>query len=187
MKAVRWSQQDGTGLEHLTLDETPGGIVIESAVVGEDAAHAFGLVYRIECDARWQVTRLAIRLAGGTALDLHRKDGNNGDAHAWTDARGVPQDDLRGCIDVDITATPFTNTLPIRRLRLERGERRVIRVAYVRVPELSVSAVEQAYTCIEPNRRYRYEGLETGFTADITVDEDGLVLDYPGLFTRIRR
>jgi uncharacterized protein len=187
MKSVRWSQQDGTGLEHLVLDEKPDGIVIESAVVGEDEAHAFGLVYRIECDARWQVTRLALKLAGGAALDLHRKDGNNGDAHAWSDAHGAPQEALRGCIDVDITATPFTNTLPIRRLQLERGERRVIRVVYVRVPGLSVSAVEQAYTCIEPNRRYRYEGLDTGFTADITVDEDGLVLDYPGLFTRIRR
>ncbi|SAK68465.1 transcriptional regulator [Caballeronia temeraria] len=185
MKSVRWSQQDGTGLEHLVLNETRDGIVIESAVVGEDEAHAFGLVYRIECDARWQVTRLALKLAGGASLDLHRREGNNGDAHAWTDANGAPQESLRGCIDVDITATPFTNTLPIRRLQLERGERRVIRVVYVRVPELSVSAVEQAYTCIEPDRRYRYEGLDTGFTAEITVDESGLVIDYPGLFKRV--
>ncbi|BAO88782.1 putative glycolipid-binding domain-containing protein [Caballeronia cordobensis] len=187
MKAVQWSQQDGTGLEYLVLNESAEGAVIESAVVGEDEAHAFGLVYRIECDARWQVTRLALKLAGGATLDLHRKGGDNGDAHAWSGANGEAHELLRGCIDVDITATPFTNTLPIRRLRLERGERRVIRVVYVRVPELSVSAVEQAYTCLEPDRRYRYEGLDTGFTADITVDEDGLVLDYPGLYTRIRR
>ncbi|SAK97230.1 transcriptional regulator [Caballeronia glebae] len=185
MKAVRWSQQDGAGLEHLVLNETRDGVVIESAVVGDDEARAFGLVYRIECDARWQVTRLALKLAGGASLDLHRRDGNNGDAHAWTDAHGEPQESLRGCIDVDITATPFTNTLPIRRLQLERGERRVIRVVYVRVPELTVSAAEQAYTCVEPNRRYRYEGLDTDFTADITVDESGLVLDYPGLFKRV--
>ena len=185
MKAVRWSQQDGAGLEHLVLNETPHGTVIESVVIGEDEAHAFGLAYRIECDARWQVTRLALKLAGGATLDLHRKDGNNGDAHVWSDADGAPRELLRGCIDVDLTATPFTNTLPIRRLKLERGERRVIRVAYVRVPELSVSAVEQAYTCIEPDHRYRYEGLDTGFTADITVDENGPVLDYPGLFRRI--
>ncbi|MFM0327083.1 putative glycolipid-binding domain-containing protein [Caballeronia glebae] len=185
MKAVRWSQQDGAGLEHLVLNETRDGVVIESAVVGDDEARAFGLVYRIECDARWQVTRLALKLAGGASLDLHRSDGNNGDAHAWTDAHGEPQESLRGCIDVDITATPFTNTLPIRRLQLERGERRVIRVVYVRVPELTVSPAEQAYTCVEPNRRYRYEGLDTDFTADITVDESGLVLDYPGLFKRV--
>jgi hypothetical protein len=185
MKAVRWSQQDGTGLEHLMLDASPEGIAVESAVVGEDGMQRFGLAYRIECDARWQVTRLALKLAGGATLDLRRRGGDRGDAHAWTDATGAPRDALRGCIDVDLTATPFTNTLPIRRLALERGERRVVRVVYVRVPDLVVTAVEQAYTCIEPDRRYRYEGLGTGFTAEITVDEDGLVLDYPGLFKRI--
>ncbi|MDR5762369.1 putative glycolipid-binding domain-containing protein [Caballeronia sp. LZ035] len=180
MKRARWSQDDGTGLEHLVMDVSGKDIVIESAVVGESDAQTFGLVYRIECDTRWQVTRLALKLAGGAALDLHRQDGNT-----WRDANGTPLDALRGCIDVDLTATPFTNTLPIRRLALARGERRVIRVAYVRVPELAVSAAEQAYTCIEPERRYRYEGLDTGFTAEITVDADGLVLDYPGLFKRI--
>ncbi|MDR5783490.1 putative glycolipid-binding domain-containing protein [Caballeronia sp. LZ065] len=181
MKRARWSQEDGTGIEHLVMNVSAKGIVIESAVVGESDAQTFGLVYRIECDARWQVTRLALKLAGGAALDLHRDEHNN----TWRDAAGTPLDALSGCIDVDLTATPFTNTLPIRRLALARGERRVIRVAYVRVPELAVSAAEQAYTCIEPGRRYRYEGLDTGFTAEITVDADGLVLDYPGLFKRI--
>ncbi|WP_250526665.1 putative glycolipid-binding domain-containing protein [Caballeronia sp. GAWG2-1] len=184
MKTVRWSQADGTGLEHLVLDDEASPIVIESVVAGESEAGAFGLVYRIECDARWQVTRLAAKLPGGATLDLHRSDGDDGDEHAWIDADGSARDELRGCIDVDLSATPFTNTLPIRRLKLQRGERRVIRVAYVNVPALTVSAVEQAYTCLEDGRRYRYEGLDTGFTAEIDVDENGLVTAYPGLFKR---
>ncbi|WP_175941730.1 putative glycolipid-binding domain-containing protein [Caballeronia sp. BCC1704] len=178
MKQARWMQRDGRGLEHLVLDQRSDGVVIESVVVGEGEAGAFGITYRIECDARWQVTRLAVKLAGGGSIDLHR-------AHAWTDEHGAPHEALNGCIDVDIIATPFTNTLPIRRLRLQPGERREIRVAYVRVPEMTVSAVAQAYTCIELNRRYRFEGLDTGFTAEIAVDDDGLVTDYPGLFERI--
>ncbi|WP_244849277.1 putative glycolipid-binding domain-containing protein [Caballeronia sp. SL2Y3] len=178
MKEARWAQRDGRGLEHLMLDERSDGVVIESVVAGEGEAGAFGITYRIECDVRWQVTRLAVKLAGGGSIDLHR-------AQAWTDEHGAPQEALDGCTDVDIIATPFTNTLPIRRLRLQPGERREIRVAYVRVPEMTVSAVAQAYTCIEPNRRYRFEGLDTGFTAEIAVDEDGLVTDYPGLFERI--
>ncbi|VXB31423.1 Transcriptional regulator [Burkholderia sp. 8Y] len=178
MKVVRWSQRDGAGLEHLVLDERSDGVVIESVIVGEGDAGAFGMTYRIECDARWQVTRLAVKLAGGASIDLHR-------GHDWTDAHGAPQDALGGCIDVDIIATPFTNTLPLRRLDLQPGARREIRVVYVRVPEMTVSAVAQAYTCLEADRRYRFEGLDTGFTAEITVDEYGLVTDYPGLFQRI--
>jgi hypothetical protein len=60
-------------------------------------------------------------------------------------------------------------------------------VAYISTPDLQVTRAEQAYSCIELNRVYRYEGIFRNFTADLTVDEDGLVIDYPTLFTRLPR
>jgi hypothetical protein len=180
MKAVRWWPEEGMGLEHLTLDEGPDGVVAESVIAGEEPQGPYGLIYRIECDPQWQVTRCAVKLAGGGALDLRR------DARGEWTLNGERRDDLRGCTDVDITATPFTNTLPIRRLALHEGERQVIRVAYVRVPALTVEAADQAYTCVESDRAYRYEGLATRFTAELPVDAQRLVLDYPGLFRRAR-
>ena len=56
---------------------------------------------------------------------------------------------------------------------------------------MRVEPTRQRYTCLERGEydgRYRYEdeGLFQGFTADLSVDADGLVLDYPGLFRRIR-
>ena len=72
-----------------------------------------------------------------------------------------------GCIDVDISAAPFTNTLPIRRLGLMKGERREIRVAYLALPALTVEPADQAYTCIEPQRRYLYEKLFRQFQAEL--------------------
>jgi hypothetical protein len=50
---------------------------------------------------------------------------------------------------------------------------------------MTTKRVEQAYTCIEPDRLYRYEGITTQYTADLPVDGDGLVIDYPGLFRRL--
>jgi hypothetical protein len=32
---------------------------------------------------------------------------------------------------------------------------------------------------------YRFVSLDGGFSADLPVDQDGLVLDYPGLFRRV--
>ena len=48
----------------------------------------------------------------------------------------------------------------------------------------------QRYTCLERDADgglYRYEdrGTFRGFTADLPVDADGLVLDYPGIFRRL--
>ncbi len=42
----------------------------------------------------------------------------------------------------------------------------------------------QRYTCIEPGRLFLYEAIDRSFQAHLTVDEDGLVVDYPTLFTR---
>ncbi len=89
---------------------------------------------------------------------------------------------------MDISTTPFTNTLPIRRLDLDPGESQEIRVAYVDVPGMAVRPERQRYACLERHTGggvYRYESLDGNrFTADLTVDADGLVLDYPGLFLR---
>jgi hypothetical protein len=89
-----------------------------------------------------------------------------------------------GCDDVDIMAVTFTNTLPIRRLRLAIGEAREINAAYVTVPQLAVEVARQRYTRLAANE-YRYEGLGTGFTAVLTVDDDGIVIDYPQLSRRV--
>jgi hypothetical protein len=64
-------------------------------------------------------------------------------------------------------------------------------MVYFRVPQMQVEAVQQRYTCLEVTAsggRYRYESLVDGvsrFTAELAVDQDGLVLDYPGLFRRV--
>jgi hypothetical protein len=88
-----------------------------------------------------------------------------------------------GCIDPDISMTPFTNTLAIRRLGLKAGEAADIKVAYVLVPELSLRAAAQRYTRLA-ERLWRFDGLDIDFTADLMVDEGGFVVEYPGLFRR---
>lgn len=45
----------------------------------------------------------------------------------------------------------------------------------------------QRYTCLQRTNkgaRYHFESLRSGFEAEISVDKDGFVTEYPGLFTR---
>lgn len=179
MRVVRWTS--GQGIEHLVVDVADGALRASSVVIGEAGRAPFGLSYRVATDGAGAVAAFAVEDAGGHSLQL-RADGRGG----WHDGEGRALSDLAGCIDVDLSATPFTNALPIRRLGLSRGERRTIRVVYVDVPSMRFTAVEQAYTCLVPMKRYRYEGLSTGFKAEFDVDGDGLVVDYPGLFARVR-
>jgi uncharacterized protein len=95
----------------------------------------------------------------------------------------MPMPEFTGAIDVDLAMTPFTNTLPIRRLGLAVGASADIIVVYVTFPDLAVIADPQRYTRLA-ERTYRFESLDGGFVRNIEVDEHGLVVTYPGLFRR---
>jgi uncharacterized protein len=179
---ARWRDWSGEGLEHLFLRERPEGILADSAVVGADDGELFAARSRILFDTGWQARRLEVSLVG----DDRRLDLTSDGVGHWTDPSGAPRPDLAGAIDVDLTATPFTNTLPIRRLGLRSGQSETIQVVYVRLPDLSVTTSRQRYTCLQSGRRYRYESVDSDFAREIEIDDDGLVVTYPGLFRRVR-
>lgn len=177
---ARWRDWAGTGIEHLVLTADPDGIVAESALLGTtDVGSVYAMRYRIRCDPSWQVRELGISLVG----DARRFELVSDGAGAWRNDAGVPMPELAGAIDVDLPVTPFTNTLPIRRLGLAVGASAEITVAYVGFPDLAVTTEPQRYTRIAEHR-YRFESLDGNFVRDIEVDEYGLVVTYPGLFRR---
>lgn len=181
MRSVaQWVPETGAGAEHVVLNETPRGVTAEGVVVGSRFGTPYGAHYRVELARDWTVRRVLVALTDARTLVVSA-DGNG----HWRDIDGKPLAALDGCIDVDISATPLTNTLPIRRLGLKNGERREIRVAYLALPALTIEPAEQAYTCIEPRRRYLYEGLFRQFQAELAIDANWLVEDYPTLFKRI--
>ncbi|AOJ71700.1 MULTISPECIES: putative glycolipid-binding domain-containing protein [Burkholderia] len=180
MREVRWASLEHDGIEHLAFERHAFGSIAESVVVGRDEGRAYGVAYRVVCDEGWRAKHVIVTVMGGGALEL-RGDGEG----RWRNGADEPLAMLDGSIDVDIAATPYTNTLPIRRLRLARDERRPIDVVYISIPDLTVGRMRQAYRCIEPDRVYRYESVASGFTAQLEIDRDGLVLDYEALFRRL--
>ena len=72
---------------------------------------------------------------------------------------------LKGCQYVDISETPFTNTLPIRRLGLALGTSADISVAYFEGTELQPWPEPQRYTCLQKGGEgglYRFLSLDGG-------------------------
>lgn len=189
MREVMWAPVGAPGIELLCLGCDGAGVEAEGLVVGVANGRAFRLSYEVRCDARWRVREVRVTsLDGGGGLHL-LADGAGG----WTTGDGRPLPALGGCVDVDLAATPFTNTLPIRRLGLRPGESAEVAVAWIAVPELSVEAGRQCYARLEDREgagRYRFEAspserLPAGFVAELEVDGDGVVIDYPGLFRRV--
>ena len=187
-RQIMWSPWTGPGLEHLRLLQRQEDIVADGLILGVNEQKPFRVRYEIHCEPQWRVRAIQLSLLDGSSRALHFFTDGAGN---WTTASGEALPLLKGCLDVDISATPFTNTLPIRRLALQPGSSVMLNVVYFRIPQMDVEALQQRYTCLEitpSGGRYRYESLVDGvsrFTAELPVDQDGLVLDYPGLFRRV--
>jgi hypothetical protein len=183
MRAIiaRWQDWPGTGIEHLVLKEGPNQIVAEAAILGTIDDRMFAARYKIICDAAWRVKKVAINELGADLTAELTSDGVGN----WVDGSGAPQPQLGNAVDIDISITPFTNTLPIRRLNLQRGQSQEILAVYIQLPNIAITTDRQRYTCLEPGQRYRYESVDSDFIREIEVDEHGLVVNYPGLFRRL--
>jgi len=164
---VFWQPWSGPGAEHLRLVRRPDGSFEAGGTMIRSLGDApIRVDYIIRCDDAWRTERAEVSC---------------GERHILLGAASIAALD---CIDVDIMGMTFTNTLPIRRLQLKVGASAQIAAAFVVVPDLVTRRERQRYTRLSENE-YRYEGLGTGFTSVLTVDDEGIVIDYPQLSRRI--
>jgi uncharacterized protein len=184
-RVVMWAPAKGLGLEHLSLEYRGQDIFADGVVIGLGDETPFRARYRIQCDRAWKTREVILELLQEPEARLEFLA--DGLGH-WKTRKGDPVPSLNGCIDVDISVTPFTNTLVIRRMSLKPADSLELSVAYVSVPAMQFGAKRQRYTCLDVNDqggRYRFEDLSSKFRADIQVDSDGLVTDYSGLFRHV--
>ena len=174
---LAWRRLVPPGHDAARLQALGTGWRLDGCAVFVDTTGPCLVTYMVDCDAAWRTT--AVRVAGwaGTqpiAIDLRADTGRR-----WTlNGRDVPAVD--GCDDVDLSFTPATNLLPIRRLRLAEGTRTGVRAAWLAFPALELEPLEQVYAHLTDGR-YRYES-EGGFTADLETRPDGFVTRYGDLW-----
>ena len=180
-RVVRWVPVEGTGLEHLQISEGEDAIRVRSTVIGDKDGIAYGIHYEMTLDPDWTFRSVEFQRMDGVTTAL-ASDGEGN----WVDSLGKPLLELQDCIDIDVSGTPFTNTLPIRRNRdWVIGKPRRFDMAWVPLDTLEPFRDGQIYTPLGDGK-WRYQAADGSFEAEITVDEDGLVLDYPGLFRRVK-
>jgi uncharacterized protein len=182
---VVWTPWEDQGLKHLRLAWRPECVLADGLIIRVRDAAAFRAHYRILCDTRWRVKEVRVSTLDGDAKSRSLTSDGEG---KWTTGAGERLGEIDGCLDVDISATLFTNTLPIRRVGMKEGVSAEVVVAYIALPDIELRAARQRYTYLKRMREgalYRYESLSSGFTADLVADCDGLVVDYSGIFRRV--
>ncbi|CAN5375434.1 putative glycolipid-binding domain-containing protein [soil metagenome] len=170
---ARWQTWDTVDDETLTLRWENEGWTV-SGEVGRERIH-----YVLRLSPTWH-TRQFLLFRDFDAPDLWLAT----DGHArWGEMNGAHRPELDGCHDIDLDCTPFTNTLPIRRLPLDVGDEMELPVVLVDVETLSVVPVRHRFQRLAP-RRWTLERSGSGEVSEFDVDEYGLVLDAPDRFRR---
>lgn len=177
---ILWSGREYYSLENCLVKKSKDGWEISSVIIGQYEGKVYKVEYVIRTDHLWHTLFFSIK-------SRHSNQQQNislisdGKGH-WSSGEEI-LDKYEGCIDIDIPLTPLTNTLPINRLKLKNEQEKEIRVIYLDLLENKITPVKQKYSRISDSK-YHYENVPNDFEADIEVDAEGLVVDYPELFVR---
>lgn len=115
------------------------GLEADGFVIRNHSGSPLRLRYALRYDTEWNPLEFrADSQLDGTHLHIFA-DGDH-----WLDERQHELPAVRGCTDIDIMATPFTNTPAIRRPGLRPGESRDIDALFVRIPTLTLKCIVSA-------------------------------------------
>ncbi|WP_312135940.1 putative glycolipid-binding domain-containing protein [Sphingobacterium sp.] len=180
MKSVMWKGLYYDSLEYLNSEIRNEARFVEANTIGFCNGQFWYLNYEVVMGIDWVVKSFHI------VIELNRErstiTGQNING-VWS-INDQEATEFRGFKFIDISLTPFTNTLVINNVILAGEEEQEVDVIYIDILEREVYAAKQRYT-----RRsfdmFLFQHLENDFEALILVDGEGFVLDYPGYFKRV--
>ncbi|TSB47762.1 putative glycolipid-binding domain-containing protein [Alkalicoccobacillus porphyridii] len=172
-----WENLEHKGMEYLKISSSSDRRVVTSTVI--HTLETTKIEYEITLTKNWEFVQLILK---NDQLDkeLILNRNRNG---TWREDNTAELDYLEGACDIDLSCTPFTNTLPINRCGWKKNEPIHFEMAYIDANDLSIRKVKQTYTLITQYRTERVFHYSSGsFQADILVNKEGIVTDYPDYF-----
>jgi uncharacterized protein len=183
---LTWRAQDVSRMESVRIQVSGKRIKANGRIVAAATATnpAFGAYYDVQTNESGATKRLGMTVTLAErerVLSIARDEEN-----MWliTDHQGERRASYNGALDGDVVFSPFFNALPIRRLGLhERADSVALPVVYVNLPDMSITADIVSYTSTGGPDGIKLRSPVADTT--VSVDEEGFIVDYPGLAERI--
>ena len=183
---LTWQADDGHGFEGARVHHGAGlGFRALGRLIRADPAGEFTASYRVVVREDGTVERVSVTSATA-ARERHLTINRTEDGYWLLDTgSGGTRAEFRGAVDVNLAGCVLFNSLPIRRLGLQRdiGEH-AIPIVHVSMPDLEVYLVDEVYRTISTGDPAAVEFRADGATSELQVDADGIVVAFPGIATR---
>lgn len=182
-RMITWKgiETNNQTIENLSLERGSKNIMVKSIVNGIKNTHPVSVKYLLKLTNDWKVQSLKIKSLLDNKPDIYLKSNLNG---KWFNENDNHLKHLQNCIDIDISVTPFTNSLPINRIKDKLKSRTELTVLYFDLINWEFKTVKQYYTRLK-DQVYLYESASSNFKSKIYTDKEGIVLNYPNLFERL--
>lgn len=202
-RSVAWAKDEPFGAEHAELEIATNRMRATGTAIGSDPV-AYRLDYTMETGPDFVTSRVTARSRGegwDRRIVLERAESGH-----WTCAAERHGDELDlpppggemsqfdRALDPDLALSPVFNSMPVLRHRLlEGGEAPELLMVWISTPDLAVYPSVQHYSFNRAMDDGSYlihfggpDPKQGDFVADVVFDADGVVIDYPGIATRIR-
>lgn len=184
---LTWRSHDVSRIESVRVQLSGNRIkaIGRIAAAASDQHPAFSASYDLVTDDSGATKRLSLNVSTAERdrqLSIARDEEN-----MWliTGHGGDSREAFEGAVDVDMMFSPFFSTLAIRRAGLHRAAETVnLPVVYVYLPDLSITPATVSYSSAGPDDVAIKVQSPTA-EATVIVDDDGFIVDYPGLAERI--
>lgn len=175
---IIWQGLNGESIENCNVLTNDAGYDANSTVSLVEENGVCNIEYHLNTNEKWESQFCKITNCdeeGNKTLQLQRLPGNK-----WlVNNKEEPQFD--GFNGIDISITPFTNTLIINRKQLQEEESIQMKIIYIEPLKMEYFPIEVLYTKLSDNE-IEYQNLTTGYNVVLDVDDDGFVTCYPGYF-----
>jgi hypothetical protein len=201
-RTVAWSKDEPFGAEIVNVALLGDRIHASGVAIGSEPA-PYRLDYQLDTTEGFVTACLRVNTTGegwSRGIELTRSQAGGWRSKVSQEGDIVlpdPGGDVSlfdEALDPDLGLSPLFNTMPVLRHRIhEAGAPEDFLMVWISVPDLSLHRSPQRYTHLQTRsadeRVIRFEAVDEGdddFVADVIFDADGLVVDYPGIATRIR-
>ncbi len=175
---ARWRTLDREGQETCRLSRSADGWMLVGHAQFRDDLGPASLNYVVRCSETW-ITQSA-DLAGdhdGREVKAHIVHENG---QWWLDDK--PQPDVSGASDIDLSFTPATNLMPLRRLLDPEHTTTEVKAAWLRYPCARLVKLDQTYRRNGVAGVVQYHAEQTDYSTTLSVDPSGFVTLYPDLW-----
>lgn len=174
--AAQWRALDRVGEDSCRLCRASDGWLLVGHARFHDAAGFAALDYVIRCDGGWRTTSADVGgMHAGREVQMRiLREG----AQWWLNE--IAQPEVAGAEDLDLSFTPASNLMPLRRLAGGRRRTLQLRAAWLDYPDGLLRPLDQIYRRGALPGVVIYEARQTGTSARLGVHASGFVTLYPG-------